>query len=187
MAPASRRSCRRRAFATCAEMKSGNPRIDSGVDVFGIVAQALGLVADSRVKVLHCVEGPNDVTALRCLSKALNEADPTIPSLDAEMRVAFVVLGSTLKHWVTEHYLRGLGKPEVHIYDSDVATYAAQVAKVNQRGHGSWTVQTQKHEIESYLHPDVIHEAFGVRIVVPDGLDANGHAVPNIFARSPTA
>jgi len=162
---------------------NGNPRIDAGVDVFDQVAQALGVVADSRIKVLLCVEGPTDVTAFKCLSHALHLDDPSIPDLSGNGSVAFIVLGgSTLQHWVAEHYLKALGRPEVHIYDSDVATYGASVAAVNQRTDGSWGVQTTKHEIESYLHSDAIKDAFGVEFVVPDHCDANGCAVPALFS-----
>jgi hypothetical protein len=83
---------------------------------------------------------------------------------------------------VTSHYLRDLGLPEIHIYDGDVAAYAAHVAAVNARTDGSWAVQTTKHEIESYLHADAIHEALGVVITVPDQLDPAGHAVPRLVA-----
>lgn len=162
---------------------NGGPVIEAGSDVFGPVAQALGVVADSKIKVLLCAEGPTDVAALKSLSRALNTVDATIPDLASEGRVAFIVLGgSTLQHWVAEHYLKGLGRPEVHIYDSDVATYGASVADVNRRTDGSWAVQTAKYEVENYLHADAIQEAFGVNIVVPDQRDANGKAVPEIFS-----
>jgi hypothetical protein len=62
---------------------------------------------------------------------------------------------------VNEHYLRGLGRPEVHIYDSDVAKYGNQIAQVNLRTDGSWGVLTQKLEIENYLHPDAIKDGLG--------------------------
>ncbi len=159
------------------------PMIDAGVDVFGQVAEPLGVVPDSRVKVLFCVEGPNDVAAFKWLSHALHLADPTLPDLSVDERVAIITLGgSTLKHWVTNHYLKDLNLPEVHIYDSDVEKYAASIDQVNQRGGGSWAVQTVKHEIESYLHTDAIAEAIDVNIVVPDNVDVNGHAVPRIFS-----
>lgn len=162
---------------------AGNPKIEAGADVFGAVAEALGVVPDSRVKVLLCVEGPTDVVALKHLSRALHAVDSTLPNLETEESVAFIVLGgSTLKHWVAEHYLKSLHRPEVHIYDNDVATYGASVTAVNQRGDGSWGVQTTKHEIESYLHADAISAAFGVQINVLDGLDENGKAVPELFA-----
>lgn len=169
-----------RYVTRCAE---GKPDIQSGVDVFEEVAAALGLVADSRVKLILCVEGPTDVIALKALSRALHQADASLPDLHIDRRVAFAVLGgSTLQHWVSSHYLRDLKRPEVHIYDSDVPGYAVQVAAVNARTDGSWAVQTSKHEIESYLHEDAIQEALGVVVAVPDKLNAAGHAVPQLVS-----
>jgi hypothetical protein len=147
----------------------GTPTIDSGVDVFGPVAEVLGLTPDSRVKALICVEGPTDVRALSHLSAALHAANPAIPNLLTDRRFAFVSLGgSTLKHWVSQRYLRGLNLPEAHIYDGDVQNYAEHATTVNARGDGSWAVRTQKHEIECYLHADAISEGCGVTIVVGD-------------------
>jgi putative ATP-dependent endonuclease of the OLD family len=161
----------------------GNPTINVGIDVFGPVAEALGVIPDSRVKVLLYVEGPTDVAALKCLSHALHSATPDLPDLSTDERVAFIVSGgSTLKHWVNEHYLKSLRRQEVHIYDSDVEKYAASVNQVNQRNNGSWAVQTMKHEIECYLHPDAIYEAFEVQISVCDVPGENGYSLPKIFA-----
>ncbi|MCU6244339.1 OLD family endonuclease, partial [Enterobacter asburiae] len=71
----------------------------------------------------------------------------------------FIVLGGgTLKHWVNENYLRALNRREIHIYDRDVPAYAEAVDAVNARGNGCWAAQTLKHEVESYLHPDAIHD-----------------------------
>jgi len=106
------------------------------------------------------------------LSNALHVADNTIPDISGDPRVAFVVLGGgALVHWVNEQYLKDLGRPEVHIYDSDVAKYAAQVAQVNQRTDGSWAIQTAKLEIENYLHPDAIQEGLGVTVAFADNDD----------------
>lgn len=163
---------------------TGKPEIGATADVFGDVASALGVTPDSRVKVLLCVEGPHDVTALTCLSRALHVVDPTLPNLEIDDRIAFIVLGgSTLKHWVNENYLKALRRPEVHIYDRDVAEYATAVARVNERNDGSWATQTNKHEIESYLHRDAIHAAFNVAIDVADH-PVEGKAVPRIFAEA---
>lgn len=159
------------------------PCVRTGVDVFEDVAAALGLVADSRVRVLVCVEGPTDIDALKCLSRALHLADPALPDLSVDRRFAFVPSGgSTLQHWVAGRYLSGLGRKEVHIYDSDVPDYGKAVAAVNARQDGSWATQTSKHEIESYLHPDAIKDALGVVVDVADHLNANGHAVPKAVA-----
>jgi energy-coupling factor transporter ATP-binding protein EcfA2 len=160
------------------------PQIQSGVDVFGQVAEALGVTPDSRVQVLVCVEGPTDVLALKALSSALHQADPTLPNLASDERIAFVVLGGgTLEHWVNQHYLRGLNKREVHIYDRDVPDYAECAKQVNERENGSWAVVTAKHEIESYLHRDAISMAFGFDIEVTDH-PVEGKATPKVFGEA---
>lgn len=157
-------------------IRKGNdnkPAIDDYSEtIWEEVVTALGVVPDNRVRVLVCVEGPTDVAALKCLSHALNLADTTIPDLGSDPGVAFVVLGGgTLSHWVNEHYLKGLGRPEVHIYDNDVATYGAAIAQVNQRSDGSWGLLTTKLEIENYLHPDAIREGLGIAVNFGDADD----------------
>lgn len=164
--------------------ESGIPQVQSGVDVFGQVAKALGVTPDSRVQVLVCVEGPNDVLALKSLSVALHQSDATLPNLASDERLAFVVLGGgTLEHWVNQHYLRSLNKPEVHIYDGDVVGYEEHARRVNERDDGSWAVITHKHEIESYLHKDAISEAFGIEIEVTDR-PVEGKGTPRVFGEA---
>lgn len=167
------------------EVATGEPRIQMGADAFGDVANALGVMPDSRVKVLLCVEGPNDVTAFKSLSRILHNADPTLPNLESDERFAFVPLGGgTLKHWVAQRYLSALNRPEVHIYDRDVAEYAISVQEVNTRTDGSWGALTNKHEMESYLHADAIQELFGFEIEVLDHPGADGKAVPKVFGEA---
>ncbi len=164
---------------------SGNLKIEQGEDVFPKIAQTLGVTPDSRVKVLFCVEGPTDVDALCSLSKALNNKYPELPDLTNDQRVAFILMGgSTLKHWVNQNYLKGLGKPEFHLYDNDVSTYQQSIDQVNQRGDNSCGQLTQKLEIESYLHKDAVNVGFNIEIEVPDQLNANGKATPRIFAEA---
>lgn len=170
--------------------ENGKPIVEIGEEMYSAIAESLGVLPGSRVRVLVCVEGPTDVTALKCLSAALNVEDPTIPDLSTEPRIAFVVLGGgTLKHWVAEHYLRNLGLPEFHIYDRDVDSYADAVAQVQERTDGSQACQTQKLEIENYLHRDAINEAFGFTFDIEDESNvpsefgvawahANGHEKP---------
>ncbi|PKO12696.1 MAG: OLD family endonuclease [Chloroflexi bacterium HGW-Chloroflexi-10] len=141
------------------------------------IAKTLGVIPDNRVRVLICVEGPTDVSAMQYLSNALHDVNPEIPDLLNDPRIAFVVLGGgTLKHWVNQHYLRGLGRPEVHIYDNDVAKYADAINEVNLRQDGSWGVQTQKFEIENYLHPDAILDGLSYNIPINDTDD-----IPALF------
>lgn len=163
--------------------RANEPSIEAGADIFEDVAAALGLVADSRVKVIICVEGPTDVQALKCLSRALHEEDASLPNLAADRRFAFVPLGgSTLQHWVSGHFLRDLGHPEAHIYDGDVAKYGTAVARVNARGDRSWACQTLKHEIENYLHSAAIEAALGVKVDVADHLTPAGDALPKVVS-----
>ena len=171
----------------CRDPNTDKLVIQAGADVFGAVAQTLGVTPDSRVKVLLCVEGPTDVSAFKALSKALHVEDNSLPNLATDDRVAFVVLGGgTLKHWVDEHYLSALNRKEVHIYDRDVASYGEAVAKVNARQDGSWAAQTTKHEIESYLHTDAIFGAFNVVVEVTDH-PVDGKATPKRFAEAYSA
>lgn len=146
------------------------PKIEVATDAtWEAMVETLGVVPDNRVRVLVCVEGPTDVVALKYLSSALHKADATIPNLATDHRVAFVVLGGgTLSHWVNEHYLKDLARPEVHIYDSDVERYGSVVAQINQRSDGSWGCQTVKLEIENYLHPDAIREGVGHAVTFGD-------------------
>jgi len=163
--------------------ETGKPVIEQGVDVLTDVATALGVTPDSRVKVLICVEGPTDVDALKALSEALHAEDSSIPNLNVDDGAAFIVLGGgNLKHWVNNHYLRGFGRPEIHIYDADVPSYRDYAAEVNSRTDGSKGFITAKHEIESYLHTSAIKEAFNVDVEVTDHPNEEGKATPKVFA-----
>ncbi len=155
---------------------AGKPEIQSGTEaVWEAIAEDLGVVPDNRVKALVCVEGPTDVEALRCLSAALHAKDASVIDLSSDPRIAFVVLGGgTLSHWVNKHYLSGLNRPEMHIYDSDVTKYQTQIDIVNARTDGSWGLLTSKLEIENYLHTDAIKEGLGVSITFTDQDDVPG-------------
>jgi putative ATP-dependent endonuclease of OLD family len=165
----------------------GRRTVQEGNDaILRQIVEALGVVPDNRVKVLLCVEGPTDVDALKCLSSVLHSSDPALPNLACDPRIAFVVLGGgTLTHWVNQNYLRGLNRPEVHIYDGDVAVYGDAIQQVNQRTDGSWGVLTLKREIENYLHSDAILEginctiAFGDTDDVPELIRAQNGWKPN--------
>ncbi|SFH44364.1 AAA ATPase domain-containing protein [Nitrosospira sp. Nsp14] len=165
--------------------RTGSPKVDLGIEVFGPVADALGVIPDSRTKVLFCVEGPTDITAYKCLSHALHLTDPTIVDLSQDDRVAFVPLGgSTLRHWVADHYLRPLRRTEFHIYDRDVPDYQNAVDEIMARGDGAWAALTTKYEIESYLHPDAIADAFDIAIEISDHPGEDKKTVPELFGEA---
>jgi energy-coupling factor transporter ATP-binding protein EcfA2 len=163
----------------------GEPKIEEGVDVFEDVAKTLGLVPDSRVKLLIFVEGPTDVHALKSLSNALHQADSKVVDLSKDPRIAFVVAGGgNLVHWINENYLKGLGRIQFHLYDNDKTEYAAKAAEVNSRGDGSKAFITTKREIENYLHKDAINLAFSIKVDVVDGLDPSGKSVAKLFGEA---
>jgi len=144
-----------------------NVKISSGSDdIYEKIVKSLGVLPDKRVKVLFCVEGPNDVNFFRNISEILHVIDDDIPDLYSEYKIAFVVLGGgNLRHWVNNYYLKNLGIPEVHIYDRDnkkPPKYETAADKINKRNDDSWAVITSKNEIENYIHPEAIKEVFKI-------------------------
>jgi len=167
-----------------AEAADGERLVEVGGDeMYSRIADDLGVLPDSRVRVLVCVEGPHDVSCLTEYSRVLKQLDPTIPDLAADARIAFVPLGgSVLKDWVNHRYLEGLNKPEVHIYDRGTGCppkYQAQVESVNGRGNESVAFLTTKGELENYLHADAVLACKGVTIAIDDFCD-----VPELAARA---
>lgn len=150
--------------------------VEAGSDsVFKRIADDLGVIADHRVRVFVCVEGPNDVAFLRAMMKVLVDAedesavDPYRPEI-----VCLPLGGSTLRDWVSAQYLRPLGRPEIHIYDRGIVTppkYEKEAKEVNERTDGSKAFLTRKREAENYLHKAVIQDVLGVEAEVSDESD----------------
>ncbi len=155
--------------------------IGQGKDILLKIAKTLGILPDSMVKVLIYVEGPTDIVALKWLSKALNKKYPKLLDLSTDERVAFVLLGgSTLKHWVNEDYLKGLGKLEFHLYDRDMdEKYKDVIEQIKSRNDESCAQLTQKRESENYLHKDAIKSGLGVEVEVSDE-----ESVPSLFSEA---
>jgi putative ATP-dependent endonuclease of the OLD family len=162
-------------------VENGQPTIRRGPDILHTVANDLGVLADHRIKALVCLEGPHDVTFLKSISQILHADNGEIIDLENDPRVAvFPTGGSSLMQWVQERYLKGLNRPEVHLYDrgsEDPPKYQRAVNEVNRRIDGSYAVLTQKREIENYLHPDAIQEEFGIQVAFGDA-----DRVPEIVA-----
>lgn len=150
-------------------------------DVCDKIVEALGVSVgvQSGVKVVLCVEGPTDITAMHSFCRCIQEKYKDIIDIENDGRIVIVPLGgATLKHWVEHRYLRNLKCPEVHIYDRDVAQYQKTIDVVNSRGDGSWGTLTLKYEIENYLHTDAINECYGVEI------DTDQDKVPEAFGQA---
>jgi predicted ATP-dependent endonuclease of OLD family len=159
---------------------NGTRLVEQGSDeVFKKIADALGVtpeVPKNRVRCLVCVEGLNDRTFLKHIAKCLFTAQDDVGfDPDNTPEIAIIPLGgSSLREWVNGHFLKGLGLPEIHIYDrdkDDPPKYQEPADKVNERGDGSKAFLTQKREMENYLHPSAISEALRVHIDVRDDND----------------
>lgn len=153
-------------------IETSGTNIRTNDDLYDKVSTTLGVLPDSRVKVLVCVEGKNDVSFLKEISKIIHNTNNSILDLSNSKEVAFCPLGgSTLKEWVECRYLKDLNKREVHIYDRDDMSnppYQAPCDEVNQRGNGDFATITSKKMIENYLHPEAIRESIGVQVNYTD-------------------
>ncbi|MBO2676298.1 ATP-binding protein [Shewanella algae] len=142
----------------------GLPVVQKGTeDNLGTIAQTLGMLPDVALSIdnlgvqsILCLEGPTDVEFFNHVGK-LFDLD-----LENDDRVLTIFLGGgTLMHWVNKNYLAKLNKPEIHIYDNDVAKYQLAVDQVNQR-EGSWAALTNMLEVENYIHPRLIKKIYPI-------------------------
>ncbi len=133
-------------------------------DVISKVISTLGILPNpsERIKVLLYVEGNHDVNALKRYSQIINKDDSNFIDLMSSNEVGYVITGgSALKHYIEQKHLDGLGKPEVHIYDNDVAEYRTAVQRINKEGNSQKVAfNTSKLELENYLHHEAIIEAY---------------------------
>jgi hypothetical protein len=150
-------------------------------DVYEYIAKDLGILPDSRAQVIVCVEGPNDIEFFKNMSRVLKGEGIEVPDFEQDPRIVIIPLGGdTLRNWVNSHYLKNIGRPEVHIYDRDTAIppkYQATCDNVNERGDGSIAFVTEKREAENYLHPDAIFDSLGISVRYTDQCD-----LPSIVA-----
>lgn len=131
-------------------------------DTLKEIVESLGVLPDHNIKVFFGVEGRNDISFLRVISKILHDAGENIPDLgEAEDsgHLVFVPLGgSSLDLWVSR--LEGFNRPEFYVFDRDTVPpadphYKAQADEINERdGCAAWHTGTR--ELENYIHRDLI-------------------------------
>ncbi len=142
--------------------------------IYESISATLGVIADRRLELLVCVEGPTDVRNLKAICRLHREHHPELPCLTTDSRIAVIPLGgSTLLEWASQHYLRRAGAREFHLYDrwpvrDGVPEYQPACDEVNGRGAGFAACLTTKMEMENYLHPDAIHRECEVQVTVTD-------------------
>lgn len=159
-----------------------NETLDSIIDTLGVLPNP-----KDSVRTLLFVEGNNDINALKEYSHILNQHDTNIINLKENNSIGVVISGgSSLKFYIDNKYLDGLGKPEVHIYDNDTEEYRKYVERVNsEKDPNKKAFNTSKLELENYLTNEAIEEAYatnGTIVTIPDITDEMD--VPNIVARA---
>ena len=113
--------------------------LDNQQNIMRTIADTLGMLPEPlKPRLLVCVEGPNDVVFFKIFSRTIHANRNDLPDLSSNDRVSIFPLGGgTLKDWVTQDYLSGLGIPQYHIYDLDDAAnppYQAARDLVRARG-----------------------------------------------------
>ena len=163
-----------------------------GGDLTGDIARSLGVLADHNVKMFIGVEGPNDIAFLTEISKILMADDVNIANLEqlvVDGEIIFIPLGgSCLALWADR--LQALNRPELHICDRDTPPqqqpkYADHVDAINDRP-GCAAFSTTKREMENYLHPHAVIEAYqanGIEIELPSRF-SDIDDVPKIVAEA---
>jgi len=150
-------------------------RVEFGTDdIIQSIADDLGVLPNHQVQVFVCVEGPNDVSFFHHVSRLFQkEVDQALPCTKTDSRIIVLPLGgSTLQHWVDNHYLRKSGLPEFHVYDKDqTSKYQSSCDKINASSDDSQAYITSKLEIENYLHPDAIEQILGIKVDINDDTD----------------
>lgn len=160
----------------------GYPKIETGTDgVIARMANSLGVLPDitpplapyRSIRLIVCVEGVNDILFFQTLTATLHETNPEIkPILSCPDIMILPMGGSSLQEWVNHNYLRKLGIPEYHIYDSDCSNaHQQECDAVNQRNDGSSARMTSKREMENYIHPKAIREVYGIDFEIDDETD----------------
>jgi predicted ATP-dependent endonuclease of OLD family len=132
------------------------------------IAERLGMLPDSLVRVMICVEGINDFRFLRNISHTLHQSDNSLPDLSNDPKFAIVPMnGGNLRDFVNLHIFKYLMKPEFHIYDQDDGgTYRREANTVNARTDRSCAVQTTKRTIENYINPAAFARKAGFEIEI---------------------
>lgn len=156
------------------------------------IAASLGILPDHSVKIFIGIEGKHDISFLKGMAKMLRAAGEDVINLE-ELEVKgelifFPLGGSNLALWTSR--LSPLNRPEYHICDRDTAPpaqpkYAALMAEINNR-QGCVAVCTAKREMESYIHPDAIKEAYAENNInlVFAGMFNEFDDVPELVAKS---
>ncbi len=157
--------------------------------VIAEIIERLGILPSptDKVKVLLYVEGNNDISALKGYSKLFLDNHLITEDIMSSSKVGIVITGgSSLRYYLDNKYLDGLGKPAVHIYDNDKVEYQNYVAQINAEGNpNKKAFNTSMLEMENFLCKEAIEEAYAANgQVVALPVIQNDSDVPNLVCRA---
>lgn len=168
---------------------AGQPVIRHGKEEETVkeIVKSLGVLPDHNIKVFFGVEGRNDISFLRAISKILHDAgEGDIPDLgEAEDygHLVFVPLGgSSLNLWVSR--LEGFNRPEFYLMDRDTTPpadphYKARADEMNARDVcTAW--HTGKRELENYIQESLIAAEYQNYA----GAGTDFEDIPTLFAQA---
>lgn len=164
------------------EQQHGVSHVQCGTEpVVDKITRSLGVLPDNRIAALICVEGPTDIAFLKHSSHIYHQFDTSIPDLQTFAEIAFIPTGgSTLQQWIDERYLKGLGRPCIHIYDRGSNAPPAYAHRVEQiLAEGEDARLTNKREIENYYHHEAVQDVYAIAF---PSFGENDN-VPEIIAR----
>lgn len=156
------------------------------------IAKSLGVLPDHTVKLFIGVEGKHDIAFLKGMSRVLIADGVSVPDLE-QLEIAGILIffpfgGSNLALWTSR--LQNLNRPELHIYDRDEAPpargkYEDYADAVNERCNCT-AILTTRREMENFLHPDAIQEAYQINQIELNLPDAFAHFddVPTLVAQA---
>lgn len=147
--------------------------------VLSEIIERLGILPSpvDKVRVLLYVEGNNDISALKRYSKLLYDNHIIAEDIMSSAKVGIVITGgSSLRYYIDNKYLDGLGKPAVHIYDNDKPEYRKYVSQVNAEGVPTKKAfNTSMLEMENFLCKEAIEEAYAANGQSHLALQVIGH------------
>lgn len=130
------------------------------------IIKSIGILPDNNVKLFIGVEGRNDISFLKNISKLLFHESIIkydLETLEINGEIIFFPLGgSNLALWTSR--LQNLNRPEFHLFDRDTIPpakpkYFSEINEINKRENCK-AICTNKRELENYIHKDAITKVY---------------------------
>lgn len=124
------------------------------------ISTTLGILPTVYSKLVICVEGPNDISFLQNINKAVPEFREIIDLEGTGISICDLG-GSRLINWINKDHFKNSNIKEFHLYDGDIPKYKKMIDKINDDNDGRRFGRVTKwREMENYVPVDLIEEQF---------------------------